>query len=120
MTERRTEVRETVDSPVEPVGLSIWALLARILTVLFGILQVLLIVRIVLLLLGADQANEIVKDVLNLTNPFIEPFRGIFRIDNLSSTTGSVLDIAAIVALVGWTILEGIVLAIVRIPDRWA
>jgi hypothetical protein len=42
----------------------------------------------------------------------------MFRLDRVSSQIGSVLDVAAIVALIGWTLIEGLVLAIVRLGDR--
>ena len=45
--------------------------------------------------------------VLNFSQVFVGPFEGILRTDALSHG-GSVLDIAAIVALIGWTILEAI------------
>jgi hypothetical protein len=42
----------------------------------------------------------------------------MFRFDHLSSA-GSVVDVAAIVALVGWTIVEAIVLAVLNLFNRW-
>ena len=42
------------------------------------------------------------------------PFEGILRSDALASG-GSVLDVAAVLALIGWTLLELVVLAVIRI-----
>ncbi len=110
--------RTTVDRAVEvggpPTG---WLLVARIVTLGFGILQALLVLRIVLLLLGADQVNGIVHMILVTTNPFVEPFRGMFRFDRIAAA-GSLLDVAAVVALIGWSLIEGLVLAVMRILDR--
>ena len=92
-------------------------LAARVVTVVFGIIQALILVRIVLLGLGAQRSNDIVTTVLNASQVFVAPFEGMFRTDALSAG-GSVLDIAAITALVAITILELIVLAVVRIPRR--
>ncbi len=115
----RTTVRQSVDDTGDPrVGPSVWAILGRIVTALFGILQVAIILRIVLLLLGADHANAIVSAILSFTNPFVEPFRGMFRLDQVSGASGSVLDVAAIVAIIGWTLVEALILSLLRIGDR--
>jgi hypothetical protein len=44
----------------------------------------------------------------------VAPFEGILRTNALTAG-GSVLDVAAILALIGWTLLEMVVLAVVRI-----
>ncbi|HEY6057151.1 MAG TPA: YggT family protein [Candidatus Limnocylindrales bacterium] len=91
----------------------------RIVGLLFGILQALLVLRIVLLLLVANRANEVVRLILSLTDPFVDPFRGMFRLDAITAQgTGSVLDVAAVVALIGWTLVEALCLAIVSIGSR--
>jgi hypothetical protein len=89
----------------------------RIIILVFGIIQVLIAARIVLLLLDAREANALVSGILNLSQLFVAPFEGILRTDSLSSA-GSVLDITAIVALVGWTVIELIVLWAVGIFRR--
>jgi uncharacterized protein YggT (Ycf19 family) len=58
-----------------------------------------------------------VQLILNLTDPFVEPFRGMFALDR--ATAGrQILDIAAIVALIGWSLVELLILALVRVFDR--
>jgi len=84
-------------------------LLRRAVVLIFGIIQTLIVLRIVLLLLNAREGNEIVRFILNTSQVFVAPFIGIFNSDALRAG-GSVLDIAAIAALVGWTVLEWIVL----------
>ena len=103
---------------VEPAGPGplYWA--RRIVSLLFGILFVLLGVRIVLLLLMANQQNDIVNFVYNVTEPFVAPFRGIFAIDAVTPGGGSVFDIAALVALVGWLLIYLLLMAILRLGDR--
>jgi uncharacterized protein YggT (Ycf19 family) len=90
----------------------------RIFSLLFSILAVLLILRIVLLLLVANQENAIVDFVYSVTEPFVAPFRGIFALDTVSPGGASVFDIAALVALIGWTLIYGLIMAILRIADR--
>jgi hypothetical protein len=89
----------------------------RIVVLLFGLIQIVIGARIVLLLLDAREANALVSAVLSISQVFVAPFEGILRTDSLSAA-GSTLDITAIVAFVGWTILELIVLWIIGIFGR--
>ena len=91
---------------------------ARVVTFLFGILQAALILRIILLLLVANAGNDVVALILNLTDPFVEPFRGMFAIDRVTADQGSKFDVAALVALIGWTLVEALILAALRIFSR--
>ena len=91
---------------------------ARVVTFLFGILQVALILRIVLLLLVANRGNDVVQFVMNITQPFVDPFIGMFSMNRVTADQGSVLDVAAIVALIGWTLIEALILAAIRIFSR--
>ena len=89
----------------------------RLVVLIFGIIQVFIGLRIVLLLLDAREANGLVAFILNMSQLFVTPFEGIFRTDALHSA-GSILDVAAIAALVGWTILEAVVLWAVNVMRR--
>jgi hypothetical protein len=89
----------------------------RIIILVFGLIQVVIGARIVLLLLDAREANALVSSILNISQVFVAPFEGILRTDSLHAA-GSVLDVTAIVALVGWTVLELIVLWAVGIFRR--
>jgi uncharacterized protein YggT (Ycf19 family) len=108
----------TTERQVVPAGPSGASVAARIVTFAFGILQVALILRIILLLLVANPGNDVVALILNITDPFVEPFRGMFSLDRVTADQGSVLDVAAIVALIGWTLVEMLILAAIRIFDR--
>ncbi len=112
-----TSVRTTETAHVAP-GPGGATMATRIVTFLFGILQVLLILRIILLLLVANRANDIVQFVLNITQPFVDPFIGMFSLNKVTADQGSVLDVAAIVALIGWTLIEALILAAIRIFSR--
>ena len=81
----------------------------RIVVLVFGLIQIVIGLRIVLLLLNARTGNFLVSVINNLGGVLIAPFEGILRTNALSAG-GSVLDVAAIVALVGWTIVEAIVI----------
>jgi uncharacterized protein YggT (Ycf19 family) len=123
--ERTTVTREDADPVVtrgtvvrrssSPSGLTV---MQRAIALLFGVIQALIILRIVLLLLIANRNNDIVMAILNATDVLVDPFRGMFRLDRVGTQVGAVLDVAAIVALIGWTLIEGLVLAILRLGDR--
>jgi uncharacterized protein YggT (Ycf19 family) len=111
-TVRTTEAAYVPGRP-EPVVTA-----ARVITFAFGVLQAVLILRIVLLLLVANPGNDVVALILNVTDPFVEPFRGMFSLDRVASDAGSVFDVAALVALIGWTLVELLILAALRIFAR--
>ena len=90
----------------------------RILSLVFGVLATLLLLRIVLLLLVANETNDIVNFVYNITEPFVAPFRGMFQFDVVTPGGGSVFDVAALVALIGWTLIYALIMAILRLADR--
>jgi uncharacterized protein YggT (Ycf19 family) len=81
----------------------------RVLILIFGIIQILIALRFVLLLIDADEANALVSFILNLSQIFVAPFEGVLGTDAIAAQ-GSILDIAAIVAFVGWSLLELILL----------
>ncbi len=89
----------------------------RIVVLLFGLIQIVIGLRIVLLLLDARTGNALVSGILDVSKIFVAPFEGILNSNALSSG-GATLDVAAVVALVGWTILELIVLWVVGIFRR--
>ncbi len=81
----------------------------RIVVLIFGLIQIVIGARILLLLLDAREGNALVSAILSISQVFVAPFEGILRTDSIHAA-GSVFDITAIVAFVGWTILELIVL----------
>lgn len=131
MTFEQRTVRQTTDVPaydpatnrtstvvqrtdLQPSG---GELIRRVVVLVFGIIQLLIALRIGLLLLNAREGNDLVAFILDMSQLFVAPFVGIFNVDALRSS-GSVLDIAAIAALVGWTVLEVIVLWAVNVMRR--
>jgi len=89
----------------------------RIVIFVFGIVQAVILLRIVFLMLDARESNGLVSGILDLSQVFVAPFEGILHTNALTSG-GSTLDIAAIVALIGWTILEFLVIAAIGIFRR--
>jgi hypothetical protein len=89
----------------------------RVVVFLFGIIQALIAIRIVLLLIDANQANGLVRFIYDLSAFFVGPFEGVLN-TNAVAAGASVFDIAALVALVGWTILEVLIIAGIGIARR--
>ena len=114
MAESRSTVASSRTVEMRPSG---GELARRIVILLFGLIQVLIGLRILLLLINAREANDLVSLILDVSQIFVGPFEGILRTDALNAS-GSTLDLAAIVAFVGWTVLELIVLWVVNIFRR--
>jgi hypothetical protein len=92
-------------------------LIRRVIVLVFGLIQLVIGLRIVLLLLDARTGNALVSGILDVSKIFVAPFEGILNTNAISSG-GSILDVAAVVALVGWTILELVVIWVVGIFRR--
>jgi uncharacterized protein YggT (Ycf19 family) len=90
------------------------ATLERWVVFIFGLIELLIGLRILLLLIAARESNSIVSFIYSLSDIFVAPFRGILGINEVQAGA-SALDVGAIVALVGWFILELIVIALVRV-----
>ena len=87
---------------------------SRIVVAVFGIVQRLIGLRILLLASDAREGNALVAAILDLSQPLVAPFEGILRTNALESG-GAVLDLAAVAALIGWTVLELVILGVLRI-----
>ncbi len=107
----RTDYQRTTTSP----GSS--EMIRRVIVFVFGLIQLVIGLRIVLLLLDARTGNALVSGILDVSKVFVGPFEGILKTNALTSG-GSMLDVAAVVAFVGWTILELIVIWAVGIFRR--
>ena len=89
----------------------------RVIVLVFGLIQIVIGLRIVLLLLDARTGNALVSGILDVSRIFVAPFEGILN-SNALTAGGGTLDVAAVVALIGWSILELIVLWVVGIFRR--
>jgi hypothetical protein len=89
----------------------------RVAIFVFGLIQVVIAARFVLLLIDARKGNDIVSGIINVSQLFVAPFEGILHTKALD-TTGSAFDITAIVAFIGWTLIELIVIWAIGIFRR--
>jgi hypothetical protein len=111
------ETVQTESSRVTRTGPGRSEMTRRIVVLIFGLIQIVIAARFALLLLDAREANGLVSAILNISQVFVGPFEGILRTNSLHSQ-GSILDAAAVVAFVGWTVVELIVLWIANVFRR--
>lgn len=78
----------------------------RVISVVIGVIEAILLVRIVLELLGASAASPFVSWIYNLSGALLGPFSNAFP--NLAFGTG-VLDIAAILAIIVYAIIGWVI-----------
>lgn len=82
--------------------------LSSLIGLLFGILEGLIGIRILLKLIAANPANEFARLIYDVTAIFLAPFRGLTA---TPSAGGAVLEISSIIAmiiyaLVAWAIIQ--------------
>jgi hypothetical protein len=74
----------------------------QVLYFIFGAINVLLVLRFVLLLLGANEVSPFVTLIYSLSRAFVLPFRGIFAEPDLGA---SVIEWAALVGIVVYSLV---------------
>jgi hypothetical protein len=74
----------------------------QIIYFIFGVINVLLVMRFVLLLLGANEVSSFVNLIYGLSGAFVLPFRGIFAEPDLGA---SVIEWAALVGIVVYSLV---------------
>jgi uncharacterized protein YggT (Ycf19 family) len=90
-------------------GGSIWTA-TRVIALVFTVLEVLLLVRFTLKLLGANADQPFVSAIYGITEPLVVPFRGIF-----AQPAGTpVVEIATILSVIFFVLLAALIVAIVR------
>jgi|GEM_PF-3033081 hypothetical protein len=73
---------------------------------IFGFIELLLIARFILALLGANVSNALVAFVVNASTPLIIPFHNIF---NIQTNYGAVrFELDTLVALIVYGVIGGI------------
>lgn len=120
VVERRVERVERVREPayVAPAGqvnvgtnpyAPVWTV-TRVITLLFTVLEVLLLVRFGLKVLGANAQQPLVNGLYAITEPLVRPFQGIWPQTN----TPVVFDLPALLAIVFLFLIAALVVALVR------
>jgi hypothetical protein len=120
----RVRVRERVEEPVErehvhdePVVRTARGpvyTLVNLIYVIFGVFEVLLVIRFILKLGNANTANQVVAGVYNITEPLVRPFYGIFQ----QPQGVPMIELATLLALAFVVLIEALVIALVRAVSR--
>ena len=84
--------------------------MTRVITLLFTVLEVLLLIRFALKLLGANPQQPLVAGLYGVTEPLVRPFQGIWPQQN----TPVVFDLPALLAIVFLFLIAALVVALVR------
>ncbi len=97
---------------MQAAGPTVWApnRVPQIVYLIAGIIDTLLVIRVVLKLLAANPAAGFTTLIYGVTNPFVALFAGVFP---NAQSQGNVLDLAALLAIViygllAWGIVRGI------------
>jgi hypothetical protein len=80
-------------------GLPARAALARIVTLVAAVVAAIVVIGILLVVLGANQSNELVKAVMDAARWLAGPFRDLFSLDSHKATVAVNWGIAAVVYL---------------------
>ena len=99
-----------VNVSAEPAkGGSIWTA-SRVIALVFTVLEVLLLVRFTLKLLGANEDQPLASAIYGVTEPLVAPFRGIF-----TQPAGTpVVEIATLLSIIFFVFVAALIVAIVR------
>jgi hypothetical protein len=103
-TDRRSQVHTEVRVPIE-------AVMTRMVWFVFGVIEVLIGVRFVLMLLGARTAAGFVRLIYGVSGVFMAPFAAIFRTQYVS---GAVLEWSALVAIAIYALVAWGFVALIR------
>jgi uncharacterized protein YggT (Ycf19 family) len=114
--ERVERLREPAPvAPARQVNVSpnpyapVWTV-TRVITLLFTVLEVLLLIRFAMKLLGANPQQPLVAGLYGTTEPLVRPFQGIWP----QANTPVVFDLPALLAIVFLFLIAALVVALVR------
>ena len=80
---------------------------------IIGIIEILLMLRFILRLLGANAQNEFARLINNLSAPFIAPFSTLF-ISPTSDSGANIFDVNIMIAIIAYGVLSYLLIALVR------
>jgi len=102
--DHRRQVHTEVRRPIE-------AVVSRIVMFVFGLIEVLIAIRFVFTLLGANAEAGFVRLVQGLSGVFMAPFTAIF---NTQSVAGATFEWSALVAIAVYALIAWGIVALVR------
>ena len=105
--DRRSQVHTESRVPVE-------AILSRVVMFVFGVIDVLIAIRFVLKLLGANPQAGFVQLVFGVSDLFMIPFNAIFRVQVVS---GAVFEWSALVAILVYALVAWGLVLLIRVVN---
>ena len=90
-------------------------MIARILYIILGFIEIVIGLRFVFLLVGANPSSQFVSWIYSWSNPFVAPFAGIFGQHATITAAGqgltvqSILDWTALIALVVYGLIGAVI-----------
>jgi uncharacterized protein YggT (Ycf19 family) len=87
----------------------VWTI-TRVITLLFTVLEVLLLIRFLMRVLGANPQQPLVAGLYGITEPLVRPFQGIWP----QTSTPVMFDLPALLAIVFLLLIAALVVALVR------
>jgi len=103
-TDRHSQVHTEVRAPMEVV-------VSRVIMFVFGVIEVLIAIRFVLMLLGANAESGFTKLIYGLSGVFMAPFATIF---STQQAGGAVFEWSALVAIAVYALVAWGLVALIR------
>ncbi len=88
----------------------------QIVYLIFGIIEVLIAIRIVLKLLAANPSAGFSSFIYGITGPLVGPFLGVFNTP--SGSNGSVFELSSVLAVIVYMLLAYVIVRAIRIMSR--
>jgi hypothetical protein len=88
------------------------SMVASLVYLIFGLIELLIAARFVLLLIGANPTSSLVAGIYSWSSPFVAPFANIFgqhiTVAGSGAVATSVFDWTALVALIVYAVIGGL------------
>jgi hypothetical protein len=110
-TTRTDRTEQTIEEA--PAGST---LAARVVKYILGVIEVILAFRFALALLGANRGSDFAQFVFNLSQPFVQPFFGLFGYTPRYGA--SHVELFTLVAMAVYAIIAWGVISLIRLPRR--
>lgn len=115
--QREIQTEQVVDDPVttekQEYGMNV---VARVVSFIGSIVLILLGLRLLLALLGANPANGFANFIYSASHPFVSPFFGLF---NYKDTLGTGhFELSTLVAMIVYAIIIGLLVKLATIGSR--
>ncbi len=108
----KTEAERNIEE--EPASGSVLA--ARVVGYILGIVEILLGLRLLLALLGANRANDFASLLFTVTQPLVQPFFSLFSYT--PSYGNSHLELYTLIAGLVYALIAWGLIALIRLPYR--